>query len=52
MDLLPTWLMFPDIERVEWVNTIVARLWPSITEYVQNKIKTKLQSKVIMLLKL
>ncbi len=25
---LPAWLTFPDFERVEWINAIVAQLWP------------------------
>ena len=25
---LPAWLSFPDFERVEWLNSVLAQLWP------------------------
>lgn len=25
---LPAWVTFPDFERVEWVNTMIAQIWP------------------------
>ena len=32
---LPSWLAFPDVERVGWVNTVVKQLWPHIARAVQ-----------------
>uniref|UniRef100_A0A5K3FB64 Beta-1,4-galactosyltransferase n=1 Tax=Mesocestoides corti TaxID=53468 RepID=A0A5K3FB64_MESCO len=31
---LPSWVFFPDIERAEWLNKIIQRMWPYISEYV------------------
>eukprot|EP00854_Cymbomonas_tetramitiformis_P031808 gene31808-40118_t len=28
---LPPWVKFPDYERVEWLNKLVAKLWPHIS---------------------
>jgi hypothetical protein len=25
---LPAWVTFPDFERVEWVNAMIAQIWP------------------------
>lgn len=27
---IPSWIYFPDVERVEWINRIIRQLWPSI----------------------
>ena len=32
---LPSWLAFPDVERVGWVNTVVKQLWPHVARAVQ-----------------
>ncbi|VDK35374.1 unnamed protein product [Taenia asiatica] len=34
---LPAWVYFPDVERAEWLNKVMQRMWPYITEYV-NKV--------------
>ncbi|PAV87276.1 hypothetical protein WR25_01388 isoform B [Diploscapter pachys] len=33
MHELPAWVQFPDTERVEWINKVIAQLWPYISEY-------------------
>ncbi|XP_013789518.1 extended synaptotagmin-3-like, partial [Limulus polyphemus] len=33
---LPTWVFFPDTERVEWINKIVHQLWPYIGNLVED----------------
>lgn len=30
LDDLPPWVIFPDIERAEWINTILKLMWPRI----------------------
>ena len=25
---LPSWVLYPDVERAEWLNTLVAQMWP------------------------
>lgn len=29
-DSLPSWVTFPDTDRVEWINIILRKLWPNI----------------------
>ncbi|ODN05770.1 Extended synaptotagmin-2 [Orchesella cincta] len=33
-DNLPSWVIFPDVERAEWLNMIIKQLWPRINHYV------------------
>ena len=28
---LPSWINFPDFERVDWLNALLGRLWPHVT---------------------
>lgn len=30
---LPSWVHFPDVERVEWMNHIMTLMWPQVTAY-------------------
>ena len=46
-DILPSWAMYHDVERVEWVNTIISRLWPTITGYFKKIVRDKIYHKVI-----
>ncbi|CAD5213567.1 unnamed protein product [Bursaphelenchus okinawaensis] len=32
-DELPSWIRFPDTERIEWVNQVLRQLWPFISQY-------------------
>merc|ERR1711964_22690 len=41
MTHLPSWVKFPDVEKTEWFNTVVAALWPSIAITLENQIKEK-----------
>lgn len=29
---LPSWVNYPDFDRVTWLNTLIAQMWPSIDE--------------------
>ncbi|VEL08330.1 unnamed protein product [Protopolystoma xenopodis] len=33
---LPSWVYFPDVERAEWLNKIIKRMWPYITDYAKD----------------
>ena len=46
-DILPSWAMYPDFERAEWVNTIISRIWPTIAGYFKKIVRDKIHSKVI-----
>lgn len=43
---LPSWVYFPDFERCEFVNQIVAQIWPNSHEFTRNLIKNKLEPKI------
>ena len=45
-DLLPSWVVFPDIERAEWVNDLSHRAWPTIGKIITNKIRHIVEPKV------
>ncbi|XP_075708253.1 extended synaptotagmin-1 [Rhinoderma darwinii] len=32
---LPSWVTFPDVEKVEWLNKILAQMWPFIGQYLE-----------------
>ncbi|KAF0694954.1 Aste57867_14177 [Aphanomyces stellatus] len=35
---LPSWIKFSDVERVEWLNTAIARGWPYIKVAIRNSV--------------
>ncbi|CAH8522477.1 unnamed protein product [Dicrocoelium dendriticum] len=35
---LPSWVHFPDVERAEWFNKVIKRLWPYISIYAKDMI--------------
>ncbi|KAL3315239.1 Extended synaptotagmin-1, partial [Cichlidogyrus casuarinus] len=43
---LPSWVYFPDVERAEWVNRILKRMWPYICNYVTNILIESVQPSV------
>jgi hypothetical protein len=32
---VPSWVLFPDVERAEWINTITRLLWPKVNSFVE-----------------
>lgn len=45
LDDIPAWVIFPDVERTEWINTILNILWPRISVMVSKLVKD-LQPKI------
>ena len=45
-EALPSWAIYPDLERAEWLNDIVSKLWPNISRSIENKLKVILHKKV------
>jgi len=43
---LPSWVAFPDTERVEWINTIIKKVWPNIGEISQQIAKRLVEPKI------
>lgn len=40
---LPSWVTFPDMERVEWINKILKQLWPYAGHYVRDLCKHSIE---------
>jgi Synaptotagmin-like mitochondrial-lipid-binding domain len=36
---VPAWVIFPDIERAEWINSILEMFWPKISDLVEKKLQ-------------
>ncbi|KAI4465022.1 extended synaptotagmin-like protein 2 isoform c [Holotrichia oblita] len=40
---LPAWVYFPDVERAEWLNTIIKQCWPNVNHYAREMVRDKIQ---------
>jgi hypothetical protein len=47
---LPSWVLFPSVDRVEWLNTMLAKLWPHLGRLVQDLAKERVQAEINQLL--
>lgn len=36
---LPSWINYPDFERVAWINTILTQIWPSVNSAVSQQFR-------------
>ena len=36
---LPSWFLYPDTQRAEWLNLLIARLWPYFGKCLENHLK-------------
>lgn len=43
---LPSWVTFPDMERVEWLNKIIRQLWPYAGHYVKDLCKYSIEPSI------
>ena len=50
-DNLPTWVTFPDVERAEWVNLVLRKVWPKFEEITNQVAKLLVEPKVNEILK-
>lgn len=39
---LPRWIAFPNVQKAEWLNTIIAGLWPSLSDATASVVKESL----------
>lgn len=39
-EYLPSWVHFPDVERCEWFNIILAQMWPNFNIYAMEVLKS------------
>jgi len=50
-DSVPPWILFPDKERAEWINTIIEQIWPNIGAFIRDIIFGKIEPEVKKALK-
>nr|XP_039266944.1 extended synaptotagmin-1-like isoform X3 [Styela clava] len=43
---LPSWVYFPDVEKAEWLNTVLEQLWPYVSDFVKNIIVEKVEPSI------
>ncbi|KAM7390335.1 hypothetical protein PAMA_008487 [Pampus argenteus] len=43
---LPSWVHFPDVERVEWLNKTVKQMWPYICQFVEKLFRETIEPAV------
>lgn len=46
VDDLPSWVFFPDVERVEWLNKILRQVWPNVNHYAKTLIEETIEPNV------
>ncbi|XP_046986798.1 extended synaptotagmin-2-B isoform X3 [Schistocerca americana] len=46
VDELPSWVFFPDVERVEWVNKILRHVWPNVNHYAKDILKNTIEPSI------
>ncbi|XP_051559944.1 extended synaptotagmin-2-like isoform X2 [Myxocyprinus asiaticus] len=40
---LPSWVHYPDVERVEWINKTVKQMWPYVCQFVEKLFKKTIE---------
>ncbi|XP_052418358.1 extended synaptotagmin-2 isoform X4 [Carassius gibelio] len=40
---LPSWVHYPDVERVEWLNKTVKQMWPYLCQFVEKLFKETIE---------
>jgi hypothetical protein len=43
---LPSWVLFPDVERAEWMNVILRKVWPNFGEIARQIAKRLVEPKI------
>uniref|UniRef100_A0A673XWM6 Extended synaptotagmin 2 n=1 Tax=Salmo trutta TaxID=8032 RepID=A0A673XWM6_SALTR len=43
---LPSWVNFPDVERVEWLNKTVRQMWPYICQFIEKLFRETIEPAV------
>ncbi len=50
MTHFPAWVNFPDFDRVEWINDVLAKLWPNIGCYATQFVQDFVEPEVLRIL--
>jgi len=51
LESLPSWVTFPDVEKVEWINVILKKVWPNIGQISKLVAKRLVEPKLNEILK-
>lgn len=51
LESLPSWVTFPDVERVEWINVILKKMWPNFGHISKLVAKRLVEPKINEILK-
>ncbi|XP_039548441.1 extended synaptotagmin-1-like [Pimephales promelas] len=43
---LPSWVNFPDVEKVEWLNKVIHQAWPYIGQYLEKLLTETIASSI------
>ena len=43
---LPSWIKFPDFDRVDWINLIINQIWPNLDSFANSYLKSKIEPKI------
>lgn len=43
LDEVPSWVHFPDKERVEWMNKVLKQVWPYFSRYMNTVFKDTIE---------
>ncbi|KFD57760.1 hypothetical protein M513_01430, partial [Trichuris suis] len=43
---LPPWVQFPDVERVDFLNTFIAQAWPGICDFASRFLKEQIEPQI------
>ncbi|KAG7266489.1 hypothetical protein CRUP_017817, partial [Coryphaenoides rupestris] len=43
---MATWVTFPDVEKVDWLNKVLAQAWPFFSMFMEKLLKEKIQQSV------
>ena len=50
-DSLPSWVTFPDVDRAEWINVILRKLWPKFGDIGNQIVKLLVEPKINEIMK-
>jgi hypothetical protein len=50
MQHFPAWVVFPDFDRVEWINDILVKLWPKLAGYSTEFVVDFIQPEIMRIL--
>jgi len=51
LESLPSWVTFPDVDRVEWINVIMKKVWPNMGQISKLVAKRLVEPKINEILK-